>query len=913
MIRKMLCMAALTATALLSAAVRDFRNFERDGKPVLIPAVQNYQSAEGSFALPATLTVSVPAGEELVLEVLAEELKRFNVAVKGAGESALCRFVLDPAAQPEHEQGYTLVIKSDGIVVTSRGKAGLFYGAQTLANIIRDAAEPKLANCRIVDRPDHDRRGYFFTIRYMNPKFLPKLKQTLDVMAKLKLNWVLIELAEAFPFRDNVLTKRKNAYTEEQVRDLIDFCAKRHIELTPSLQVWSHAQWMTFHPDWEKMKEGIPTRLWNSQPCPFNAEARKLTRDAIDEHIRLFKPKSFFMMMDEFYLGPHYQCPKCRQSDKFEIFSGIVKEYTKQALDAGVEPILCQDSFWDVPSHKWTIGDKLRETLDPRVNILWWSYNDELPEDKIVPFEKFALTGHAVNGRPRNVRQMAALIKKHGGKASTMVYWYYSNGGFLFNLDNETPDSLGGFAMGADSMWKIDESPAADCPYDGTPAMMKLLFPKRAAGPRKGVAQPVPLEWSVNAELSASPKFPHFSSDAEVAELKAALAKLPERFRLVTSPGGKYYGLRVAGDNRNKDDRQGIWIELGNRKIEELAFLLTASHPDDQRAYAGGRYYGLERFKHPKVGVLRFYYADGTKRAVDLRYRQEIVDWNRPFGGFDLRLAVRGVDAKKRYYSFGIFEWKNPFPDKPLKAVTLGTYRCGGISPVILSVSARGVDKPFGPPPAKFHPQALAKRVGVSDNSGFKQTVAADFENGMGKVIVTAPDKLMKYVKHEIVADPASPSGDKVLKVTVLPGDYSVKHGDEGYMRISVDLPYTINKGAAATTFDHKMVYNGTGFSHGNHYIIDRISLKADPKAYFRANKFIPGANWVREIVPLAERSQSNLLYLHDPLLTRYRRISFFFKNIDAPVEIYVDNIGETKEHVSMMPEWMLGAEAEPH
>ena len=68
MIKRILFAAALTVTVVLSAAVRDFQNFQRDGKPVLIPAVQKYEPAGGAFALPATLTVSVPAGEETVLE-----------------------------------------------------------------------------------------------------------------------------------------------------------------------------------------------------------------------------------------------------------------------------------------------------------------------------------------------------------------------------------------------------------------------------------------------------------------------------------------------------------------------------------------------------------------------------------------------------------------------------------------------------------------------------------------------------------------------------------------------------------------------------------------------------------------------------------------------------------------------------
>ena len=75
----------------------------------------------------------------------------------------------------------------------------------------------------------------------------------------------------------------------------------------------------------------------------------------------------------------------------------------------------------------------------------------------------------------------------------------------------------------------------------------------------------------------------------------------------------------------------------------------------------------------------------------------------------------------------------------------------------------------------------------------------------------------------------------------------------------------------------------------------------------------MPSENWIREVVPLAERQPPGQLYLKDPLETRYRRISYFFTSVDAPVEIYIDNIGETSEKVSVMPEWTLGSEAEPH
>ena len=731
--------AAPVAAPVVSSAVSPILNYERDGRPVLVPEVKEYQAGTGLCKLPERLTVAVPAGEELIVEELAAELKRFG-AIAVADKSALCRFVITDKNVPEHPQGYALAVRPDGITVTARTTDGLFYGAQTLVNLLRNAGTPTLKCCRISDFPDFDRRGYFFTIRNLPPKNIPYLKRTLDAMAKLKMNWILLELAESFPFKENPLTLRKNAFTREEILDIIEFCRKRHIEITPSLQVWSHAQWMTFHPDWEsKMSEGKPNKRWNSQPCPYSKEALDLTRLAVEEHIELFKPKCFFLMMDELGHGPFQSCPKCKKADRLKLFSRIVQFAQDLVYDRNVTPIVCQDSFTGKSRH-WGIGDGLRASLDPRTQVLWWSYRDKLPEDLMVPFRGFKLIGHSLSGKPFNTQNMLRLVKKYGGRDSTIVYWYFSGNGLLSTLHSEMPDSLGGFVNSADYMWRFRETPYPELGYDGTFEMMRLLYPEKiVATPAAGPAQPIPLENSANAELSLSPLFPSFNTDDETAELAKVLAGLPERFHLMTSPRGRYYGLRLTGSTKDKEGRQGIRVSLGNRKVRQLSFLLTASRPNDPLAYAGSIYYGVKRHQHPTVAKLHLEYADGKKRTVDLKYRDNIIDWNRPFGGFSMRFAARGVDALKRYYSFGICEFVNPEPEKPLRHLTFSTCRVDGISPVILAISARGVDKPF-PKPGKIDPAAVAKRPGVSDDLGKpKLRIAADFENGMGKVIVTVP------------------------------------------------------------------------------------------------------------------------------------------------------------------------------
>ena len=129
-----------------AASAAPMSNFVLDGVPVLVPRVQKYAAAAGVFTF-ERLTVAVPDDEELIVEQLAEALKRFpNVTVEAAREDAgNCRFVLaaDDNSLPRNDQGYSLSVAPDGITVASRTADGLFNGAQTLRNLIRNGNTPQ--------------------------------------------------------------------------------------------------------------------------------------------------------------------------------------------------------------------------------------------------------------------------------------------------------------------------------------------------------------------------------------------------------------------------------------------------------------------------------------------------------------------------------------------------------------------------------------------------------------------------------------------------------------------------------------------------------------------------------------------------------------------------------------------------
>ena len=897
------------AWSLGAASVMPFHNCEKNGMPVLIPSVQNYHAEAGEFALPQCLTVSIPAGEELIAEQLDEELKRFGVEV-GTGPDALCRFVLTNDGVPAHDQGYKLTISPEGITVASRAPAGLFYGAQTLCNILRNASAPKLKCCVITDRPDFDRRGYFFSIRKLPPEKLPLLKKSLDMMAKLKINWIMLELADAFPFKDNPYTKRKNAFTESQVRDIIEYCRKRHIEITPTLQVWSHAAWMTSHPDWGKMKEGEPRRHWYSQPCPYNRQARELTARAIDEHIELFKPGTFLLMMDEMFFGPFRSCPKCRATDPVELFSGVVREYEGQVLRRGVEPMVCHDSFVDNPKYKWTFGDKLRGALDPETLVLWWNYRDRLPEHELVPFKDFALAGHALHGKPHNLYLMAKLIKKYGGKACTFAYWYYSRSGMLAELDEETPDGYGGFVIGADYLWRLTDRAHQEFDYDATFEMMRLIHPEMLTIPKPGErAVPLPLGKFVNAELSHSGRFPKLD-DAATGELQKLFAALPERFELLTSPGGKYYAILLNGDRRETAWRNGVAVDFQNRTARRLSLLATASRP-----LAGMDYFarnrGRKTFEYAPAAKLRWVYADGTEEAVMLKFRRDLTDWNRQYGGFNCRFPFRGVDLDKNYYSFGICDIANPHPEKAVKSVIFSTAKLDGIAPALLAASAWGVDKAFDPPETAFTPDDRRTPPGVSALQMRLHSVA-DFNNGMGKVTLSGTPQLLAALKHEIVDDPDSPARGKVLKITLPPGDYRGQTGDGSFVRLNIDVPNELGRNAKALFADYRLDDPGKMLDHANDYL---ISEDPDPKKLKHWSMGLwPADGWSRDIHAFWQLvTVFKDKDLHKKLAAAdLRRLSFFFKAVTTPVEIRIGNLGDTPEEFSTAPLWKEHGEAEP-
>ncbi|AQS69342.1 beta-N-acetylhexosaminidase [Streptomyces pactum] len=192
----------------------------------------------------------------------------------GAVEGDTVRLSLDGGLSTE---GYRLVVEPTGVHLTGGGPAGLFWGAQTLRQLLgpdafRRAPLPggrwRLPPVRIEDAPRFPWRGLMLDVAR---HFMPKdgVLRYLDLMAAHKLNVLHFHLTDdqgwrveikrhpkltetgswrartKYGHRASPLWEEKphgGYYTQDDIREIVAYAAERNITVVPEIDVPGHSQ-----------------------------------------------------------------------------------------------------------------------------------------------------------------------------------------------------------------------------------------------------------------------------------------------------------------------------------------------------------------------------------------------------------------------------------------------------------------------------------------------------------------------------------------------------------------------------------------------------------------------------------------------------------------------------------------------
>ncbi|MBB6095949.1 hexosaminidase [Povalibacter uvarum] len=247
----------------------------------IIPAPRELTAADGQFVVTADTPVSFESGSggEAAARYLADLMQRTRGFALRPDASAkpdangIIRFELTAGESRDGQDGYSLSISPQRIVVSAADSRGLFYGAVTLWQLMTPGAAadsialPALA---INDSPRFRWRGLMLDSarHFQSPQFI---KQFIDWMALHKLNvlhWHLVDdqgwrlEIKKYPKLTSVGGWRVPAgpvaaadidpatgkprvyggfYTQEEVRDIVAYAAERHIVIVPEIEMPGHA------------------------------------------------------------------------------------------------------------------------------------------------------------------------------------------------------------------------------------------------------------------------------------------------------------------------------------------------------------------------------------------------------------------------------------------------------------------------------------------------------------------------------------------------------------------------------------------------------------------------------------------------------------------------------------------------
>ncbi|WP_418001349.1 beta-N-acetylhexosaminidase [Microbacterium psychrotolerans] len=221
--------------------------------PAVVPAPASIEAGSGApFRLSSATTV---AGESDAAATLAEIVQaRAGLAPASADDGADIELRIDRSAGSGAES-YRIAVDEGSVVVTGADAAGLFYGVQTLGQLIaRDGGEWIVPAVTIEDAPRFAYRGVMLDVaRHFHP--VETVKGYLDRAASLKLNALHLHLTDDQGWRIHLdsrpeLTARASAtavggdtggfYSKDDYREIVEYAASRHMIVVPEVDMPGH-------------------------------------------------------------------------------------------------------------------------------------------------------------------------------------------------------------------------------------------------------------------------------------------------------------------------------------------------------------------------------------------------------------------------------------------------------------------------------------------------------------------------------------------------------------------------------------------------------------------------------------------------------------------------------------------------
>lgn len=252
------------------------------------------------------------------------------------------------------KEGYLLQTEDGQTIIQARTSQGIFYGIQTLRQLIRqhENGSVTLPRVSIKDSPRFAWRGMHLDV---SRHFFPKefIKKYIDYLATYKMNvfhWHLVDgpgwrleikkyprltkigawrkdkTSEPWNWRNteiNLQGKQSDSYggyyTQEDVREILAYAKDRYVTVVPEIEMPGHSYAvLAAYPEFSCPTNNIMVDGLRGKDvfCVGNEKTYQFLQDILDETMALFPSTYIHIGADEVPTSAWKECPKCQALKK---------------------------------------------------------------------------------------------------------------------------------------------------------------------------------------------------------------------------------------------------------------------------------------------------------------------------------------------------------------------------------------------------------------------------------------------------------------------------------------------------------------------------------------------------------------------------------------------------------------------
>ena len=323
----------------------------------VIPVPLKMEQGTGSFLLSekTKLYTNLQGGEaelwENYLKALPVQLKEARMKDR---KQILFLLITPKTTQLPSPESYTLSVTPQRIEIRATSGAGLFYGMQTLLQLMQPAGTGSysVASVKIEDTPRFAYRGLMLDVsRHFSTKEF--IKKQIDALAYYKINRLHLHLTDAAGWRleikkyplltdfaawrtDPTWKKWWNGgrkylrydepgasggyYIQDDIREILAYARQHYITVIPEIEMPSHSEEvLAAYP--QLSCSGEPYK--NSDFCVGNEETFTFLENVLTEVMELFPSEYIHVGGDEAGKSAWKTCPKCQKRMKDEHLANV--------------------------------------------------------------------------------------------------------------------------------------------------------------------------------------------------------------------------------------------------------------------------------------------------------------------------------------------------------------------------------------------------------------------------------------------------------------------------------------------------------------------------------------------------------------------------------------------------------------